>query len=268
MERITLKLNGLLTGVSFKTFTGGEEQVNIDMSTIPRGSIGNVEILAKLKSSTDVMRMFALANAVKLLPRLDKNCVFTLDIPYLPYARQDRQMNPGEAHTLKMFGNMVNALGFDHVIVDDPHSDVAQAVIDNIQIRTQDRLFAKYWCEQRFRSDVAIIAPDAGARKKAQLVADLIKAPLIVAGKKRDLNTNGISDSEVYGSVQGLNCLIVDDICDGGRTFMSLAGVLKEKGATSVMLYVTHGIFSYGKNDIYDSGVDSIHAYHDWCSNF
>ncbi len=264
---LELRLNNLVVPVDHFTFKGGEEQVQIDLKTAPHGSIGFVEITAKIKNSTDVMALAMLVDACSRLENLHTTAQFVLNLPYIPYARQDRVMQPGQALSIKVFANIVNSLGFDKIIVDDPHSDVSAALLDKVHIRGQQELVAEFH-KELYGRDVTIVAPDSGARKKAQKVADRMRLPLVEAGKVRDLKTNEITGTAVFGDVKDRECVIVDDICDGGRTFIALAQALKEKGAKRVILYVTHGIFSFGKDIILEGGVDEIFAYHDWTENF
>ena len=263
----TLKLNNLVVPVDHFTFKGGEEQIKIDLSHAPKGRISSVEITSKVKSSIDVMVLAMLVDACSRLENLEHNAKFTLYLPYIPYARQDRVMQPGEALSIKVFANLINALSFDEVIVDDPHSDVSAALINNVKIRGQQDLVSQFH-DNLAGKDVTIVAPDAGARKKAQKVASKFRMPIVEAGKVRDLATGEITGTAVFGDVKDRDCVIIDDICDGGRTFIALAQALKEKGAKRVILYVTHGIFSFGKQVILDGGVDEIYAYHDWTENF
>ncbi|HBT0444870.1 TPA: ribose-phosphate pyrophosphokinase [Klebsiella pneumoniae] len=266
---VELKLNNLVIPVDHFTFKGGEEQVKIDLNHAPKGSIGFVDITAKIKNSTDVMALAMLVDACSRLENLDVHAEFTLNLPYIPYARQDRVMQPGEALSIKVFANIINSLGFDKVIVDDPHSDVSAALLNNVKIRGQHQLVSEVKALGQFlNSNFVVVAPDAGARKKAQKVADGLRLPLVEAGKVRDVRTGEITGTAVFGDVTGRKCLIVDDIIDGGRTFIALAQALKEKGADYVVLYGTHGIFSYGKQVILEGGVDEIYAYHDWTENF
>lgn len=264
---IELRLNKLVVPVDHFTFKGGEEQIKIDMAHAPKGSIGFVDITAKIKNSTDVMALAMLVDACSRLEGLHNHAEFILHLPYIPYARQDRVMQPGQSLSIKVFAKFINSLGFDKVIVDDPHSDVSAALLDNVQIRGQEILVAEFH-DQLAGKDVTIVAPDAGARKKAQKVADRMRLPLVEAGKVRDLKTNEITGTAIFGDVKDRECVIVDDICDGGRTFIALAQALKENGAKRVILYVTHGIFSFGKQIIRDGGVDEIYAYHDWTADF
>lgn len=270
---IELKLNKLVVPVDHFTFKGGEEQVKIDLTHAPHGCIGFVDITAKIKNSADIMVLALLVDAVSRLENLDVHAEFTLNLPYIPYARQDRVMQPGEALSIKVFANIINSLGFDKVIVDDPHSDVSTALLNNVKIRSQDTLFASYVGGEfgvKPRVDLSgncvFVAPDAGARKKAQKVADLFRLPLVEAGKTRNVVDGKITDTVLYGQVSGKECVIVDDIADFGNTFKALGKILKEQGAKKVTLYVTHGIFAGGV-DCFDGVIDEIHSYHPWMEN-
>lgn len=281
MNNVTLQLNNLHVPVKHFTFNGGEEQVVIDQTHSPKGRVAYIDITAKLKSSQDVMTLVMLTDACRHIHNLDHCAVFTLHMPYIPYARQDRVMNAGEAAAVKAFVNVIAGLKFDKIVVSDPHSDVATNLLDNIgarlEVRSQDVLFASYLGGEfgvapRImtvgRGNPVIVAPDAGARKKAQKVADRYGFRIIEAGKVRDVTNGKITGTSVHDDVTGLPCIIVDDICDGGRTFIPLAAALREKGASQVILYVTHGIFSNGKQCLLDAGIDQVHAYYDWTENF
>lgn len=280
---LSLKLNNLPVPVKHFTFNGGEEQVTVDQAHTPKGRVSYIDITAKLKSSQDVMSLVMLTDACRHIHNLDHCAVFTLHMPYVPYARQDRVMNAGEAHALKAFVNVIAGLKFDKIIIDDPHSEVATSLLDNIGARlvvnTQDSLFSEYMGN----SDVirrntriltsgsgnpVIVAPDAGARKKAQKVAERYGFRIIEAGKVRDVTDGKITGTSVHDNVLGLPCIIVDDICDGGRTFVPLAAALKGKGASQVILFVTHGIFSNGKQFLLENGIDQVHSYYDWTEDF
>lgn len=276
---LTLKLNNLDVPVKHFTFKGGEEQVQIDTTFAPKGRVASVDIYAHLKTSQDVMNLVMLTDACRHIHNLDDCNRFTLHMPYIPYARQDRVMNTGEAYAIKAFVNLIGGLNFDYIVVADPHSDVATALLDNVGARLvvmrQDELFAEYFGN----SDVIrrntlgnkqpiIVAPDAGARKKAERVAKRYGFRLVEAGKVRDVTDGKITGTTVHDDVTGQPCIIVDDICDGGRTFVPLALQLKELGASQVILYVTHGIFSNGKGFLLNGGIDQVHSYYDWTENF
>jgi ribose-phosphate pyrophosphokinase len=107
--------------------------------------------------------------------------------------------------------------------------------------------------------DIVLVSPDAGANKKTFEVAKYFSTNFIRADKLRDLTTGQIKETIVYADdLTGKTAVILDDICDGGRTFIELAKVLKAKGAAKVILFVTHGIFSAGLDPLFAGGIDAI----------
>lgn len=164
-------------------------------------------------------------------------------IPYLPGARQDRRQ-AGEALSCKVYADLINKCGFKTVVCVDPHSDVMPALINNCQV---DSIYTVI--NVPHKEFVGIIAPDAGASKRANQAATLYELPVFQALKKRDMATGKLSKFTCETLPSEGKLLVVDDICDGGGTFIGLAkatGLPKERLA----LWVTHGIFSGKATDL------------------
>ncbi|XAO54294.1 ribose-phosphate pyrophosphokinase [Yersinia phage vB_YenM_P778] len=189
---------------------------------------------------------------------------FALYLPYLPHARYDRHMSDTDSHALKMFALQLNALGFADVYVIDPHSTVAEGLIDNIVVSRQLQVVSKMEDLMRMVSDADyIVAPDMGAFKKASAVSEKYKKPLVILNKVRDLTSGEITGLEVLNNYEFKatdRMLIVDDLCDGGRTFIEAAKCLRERGSESVSLYVTHGIFSAGVLKLLSNGIQNVYC--------
>lgn len=225
-------------------FSGGEVSIKLDSNNLKFKHLDeNVKITANIRNSND---FFALALTTDALRRFQNNKIDLL-LPYVPYARQDRACVEGESFSLKVFANLLNSLNFNQVTVVDPHSHVVEACIDNVKVISQLEVIQK-WEEfkKRVFQGVTFISPDAGANKKtSELAAYFQHEEFIRADKLRDLTNGNIKETIVYAdNLTGKDIVIADDICDGGRTFIELAKVLKTKGARSVILFVTHGIFS------------------------
>ena len=107
-----------------------------------------------------------------------------------------------------------------------------------------------------------LVAPDAGALKKIDAVARATGvSEYAILSKKRDVASGNLTGfALVAGDVRGRVLLIVDDLCDAGGTFIGSAQVLRDAGAHSVSLYVTHGIFSKGVEHLLSNGVDAIYT--------
>lgn len=252
-----------LTRVDFEQFVFSGGEVSVKLSQAINYSSWN--IIAELKNSEDILTLLMVADVLKR----GGATYIELYMPYIPYARQDRVCNFGEAFSLKVFCDLINSVGFDKVTVEDPHSDVAPALLNNVNIYDQatcinltkdcDKSFT------RFLEGATLVSPDAGAEKKILSVCNSLgKSGFISASKVRDPSTGKITSTEVNGGRLSGDYLIVDDICDGGATFIALAQELKYKGADRVGLYVTHGIFSKGKQHLVDNGVDYIYSKNDW----
>lgn len=173
-----------------------------------------------------------------------------LYIPYFPAARQDRVMIPGEPLSVKVYADIINALALASVTVFDPHSEVTPALLNNC-VTLSNHEFIKEVIT-KIGSDVKLISPDGGALKKIYKVSEFLGgAEVVECSKSRDVKTGKLSGFKVYAEdLGGADCLIVDDICDGGGTFNGLAEALKAKNAGKLYLAISHGIFSKGFDEL------------------
>jgi len=250
--------------LEFKTFNfpGGEVGFKLHATDYAYQAIKATNtIIAHIRSSNDLIE---LAMAKDALERYDENPI-QLVLSYVPYARQDRVCVPGESFSLQFFARFLNFLNFQKVIICDPHSTVTPALINNVKVFSQFDIVNK-WPEfiKRIMQGGKFVSPDAGANKKTSDLAALFShSDFVRADKLRDLGTGAIKETVVYADdLQGQTIFIADDICDGGRTFIELAKVLKAKNAGKVVLFVTHGIFSQGFEPLFNGGIDEI-----WTTN-
>lgn len=168
-----------------------------------------------------------------------------LILPYFPGARQDRINKQGDLlFTARTVARIINGTNnISKVKILDPHSDVVPALLDRCRVYNADFVLGH---EITFFSTLpsyrGIIAPDAGSEKRANKVARLMEIPVYQGWKNRDVKTGALSGFGVILDHPG-HYLVVDDICDGGGTFLGLASNFFNFGVTAD-LYVTHGIFS------------------------
>lgn len=219
-------------------FPGGEVNVSLDKQNYAL----DTSIIAQLTSSEEIMKLILVVDALK---RLDcKN--IELFMPYVPYARQDRVCNVGEAHSLKVFAGLINNLNLNKVIVFDPHSDVTEAVFNNIEIiKNHTFVYQSLHQELQITKKFYLISPDAGASKKIQELGKYLSNhfdfDIVQCGKVRDTATGKLTGFSVDADdLQGMDCVIVDDICSRGGTFLGLAEKLKAKNAGNITLIVSH----------------------------
>jgi ribose-phosphate pyrophosphokinase len=221
------------------TFSGGEPHIKIN----PDFDVNQkITITHRLNSFND---LGLLCITVDALRRMDvKN--MELFIPYFPAARQDRVMIKGEPLSVKVYADIINGMQFDKVFVFDAHSEVTPALVNNCEVIPNHTFIEAV--VKAIGNDVKLISPDGGALKKIYKVSEFLGGVEVVeCSKNRDVKTGRLSGFKVYNDdLQGADCLIVDDICDGGGTFVGLAEELKNKNAGKLYLAVSHGIFNKG----------------------
>ncbi|AYN06006.1 ribose-phosphate diphosphokinase [Flavobacterium sp. 140616W15] len=227
--------------IDFKSFifSGGEPHIKIN----PDFDVNQkITITHRLNSFND---FGLLCLAVDALRRMDVK-VIDLFIPYFPAARQDRVMIKGEPLSVKVYADIINAMQLNKVSVFDAHSEVTPALVNNCDVIPNHIFIQKVI--KTIGSNVKLISPDGGALKKIYKVSEFLGGVDVVeCSKSRDVKTGRLSGFKVYeDDLQGMDCLIVDDICDGGGTFVGLAEELKKKNAGKLYLAVSHGIFNKG----------------------
>ncbi len=226
-------------------FSGGEPHIKIN----PNFDVSEkITLTHRINTFQD---LGLLCMAVDALQRMG-GVLHTLLIPYFPGARQDRLMVKGEPLSVKVYADIINALKFKEVVVFDPHSHVTPAVLNNCKMVNNHKFIRKVGAF--IKQDFLLISPDGGALKKVySLSKSLGGIEVIECSKKRDVNTGKLSSFKVYTEdLHGKDCLIVDDICDGGFTFMGLARELKKKNSGRLYLAISHGIFSKGFDHLHD----------------
>jgi ribose-phosphate pyrophosphokinase len=224
-------------GIKITLFPDSQPHVNI--ANVAEGE--EVKVICSITSSDKLFQLLQTANALDNLFAKKK----VLVIPYLLAARYDRLMLPGDSIDLKVIADMINSCGFEKVYLYDVHSDVASLLIKNAIAITNKNLVEKY-----NKQDAVLICPDAGAAKKVGKYFDWntnIKS-IVYCSKNRDLATGKLT-LEILEPEEcaNKNCVIIDDICDGGGTFLAIAEKIKPAHLT---LIVTHGIFSKGFGEL------------------
>lgn len=206
----------------------------------------NAEFFLRNGSSDEIMRLLMEVDAAS---RMRDQRPFVLYMPYVPYGRQDRVTAPGTSFSLDVFARMINHQVFEKVYVVDHHSHVTMEKFDRIISYAAVDLME--WFPHHLLptnvKDMVVVAPDKGAWLRAGQCATALGAKAcLTATKHRDPATGRIVSIQLDGELLPTDhVLIVDDICDGGGTFIALHDLLHNMCA-SMSLYVTHGIFSKG----------------------
>jgi ribose-phosphate pyrophosphokinase len=202
--------------------------------------------------------------------------------PYFLGSRSDRQFKEGSNNYLKdVICPIVNSLNFESVTVLDPHSDVLEACLNNFKKEDNSRLvrFAlNDLVDIKNPSQVIFVSPDAGASKKIYKTLEKTgwdSSDIITCSKERDtegkLTKTVVNKDEIYQSiVDQKDFIIIDDICDGGATFINIVKAIRELAdfkdyniSSKFYLIVTHSIFSRGTDELlsYFNGIYTTNSY-------
>ena len=245
----------------FKPFGEGIEFQKFDFPSgcephikLPAIADEQVKITCRIQNANDLLLLLLTTDALKRSGVKRLECF----IPYLPFARQDRVMVKGEPLSVKVIADLLNTQGFEKVQIYDAHSEVSFALLNNSDAITNHSFVEEVLKD---KNGYLIISPDAGAYKKIFKVCQHLnyKDEIVLCNKTRNVeNGNITSVTCAVNDFQGMDLYIIDDICDGGGTFILLADELKKRNCGKVNLIVSHGIFSKGVDAL--TNIDHIYT--------
>ena len=221
---------------TIRQFEDGEIFVRIDRNARGR----DVYIVQPTAAPADnIMELLLLIDAAHRASAARVTAV----IPYFGYGRQDRKDQPRVAIGAKLAANLIVAAGADRVISIDFHQHQIQGFFD-IPV---DHLYAAPVITKYFRDleleDLVIVAPDVGSAKMARGTARRLDATFAIIDKRRP-KANMSEVLHVVGEVEGMTCLLVDDMVDTAGTLSNAVHALKERGAKAVYAAATHALLS------------------------
>ncbi len=236
-EAIARNLNTPLAQVELKTFADGEIYARIGENV--RGRDVFIVQSTAPPVNDSLMELLILMDACR---RASASRI-TAVIPYFGYARQDRKAANREPITAKLVANLISTAGADRVMTVDLHSGQIQGFFDiPVDNLYADKLFARKLPEH-LKNNLVVVAPDAGAAKRAGKLAQDLNAELAIINKTRFLH-NQSAVLNVIGEVKGKNCLLFDDMADTCGTLVNAAKALEQEGAGSVYAFAAHALFS------------------------
>ena len=268
-QQVVIDLNFI---IGYKVLTVDSE-INHPLSKIgPRWKIP-IEIKTRLNNFLDLELIICAVASLRNLG-IEEIHLYT---PYIMGARSDRKFEEGGNNYLRdVICPVINSLNFKTVTCIDPHSDVLEACIKGFRKESNLDLLnwslsniygSNKWIKENI-NDFILVSPDAGANKKIFKIADQIgyKGDIITCSKDRDENGK-LSKTVVPKLDTSKDLIIIDDICDGGATFINIAKeAAKQYPALKnpkIYLIVTHSIFSKGTNELlkYFDGIYTTNSY-------
>ena len=185
--------------------------------------------------------------------------------PYLCYARKDRRTKPNDPVTTRYIAGMFESVDTDCVVTLEVHNPVAfeNAFRCRTVALTGTPLFVEYAKQNLSEDELAVISPDAGGMKRAELLREALEAAFgrpIGKGLAEKHRSAGVVSGELFvGNVAGMTALIVDDLISTGNTLLRAAHSARKAGAKRVIALVTHGLFMQGAADVVaDPAIDQV----------
>jgi ribose-phosphate pyrophosphokinase len=238
-RRIAEYLNVSLGKASVERFSDGEIYVEIE-ETVRGKDIYIIQSTCQ-PTNDNLMELMIMVDALR---RASADRIIAV-IPYFGYSRQDRRPRSTRvAITAKVIANMLDGVGVDRVLTVDLHADQIQGFfnipVDNVY--ASPILLGDIW-RQRF-SNLLVVSPDVGGVVRARALAKRLgDADLAIIDKRRP-KANVAQVMNIIGEVEGMNCVLIDDMVDTAGTLCKAAKALKEHGATNVTAYCTHPVLS------------------------
>ncbi|HHA18315.1 MAG TPA: ribose-phosphate pyrophosphokinase [Methylophaga sp.] len=252
---VTDYLHITLGAQDLKKFSDGEIRVEIEETV--RGD--DVYLIQPTCSPTNdnLMELLIMADTA----RRSACDSITAIIPYYGYARQDRRPDYTRTPiTSRLVADMIETAGIDKVVTIDLHSGQQQGFfhIPVTNISASPEIVGDIWRNHKM-DEIIVVSPDTGGVARARHIAkQLNDADLAIVDKRRP-KANVAQVMNVIGQVEGKTCILIDDMIDTAGTLAKGAAALKERGATKVVAYATHGVFSgEALDNMVNSDIDEI----------
>ncbi len=238
-RRIAAEINMPLAAMEITEFSDGEYDVKIadsvrghDVFLIQPTCQPVNENLVQLFITLDALRR---ASAARI----------TAVIPYYGYQRKEKKTQPRDPISAKLMANIIELAGANRVIAVDLHAEAIQGFFDiPVDALTATKILARH-VRERHGHNVVVVSPDTGGAARARRLARSIDAPLAIVDKRRPRDDT-VEIMNVVGEVEGMSCVIIDDLISTGSTLVGAAVALREKGAVGVDVVATHGVLTRG----------------------
>ena len=251
-KRLARKLKAVYIQTETKIFPDGESKVTL--GKIPKKSVILVVQSTYPPVDTNLLQALSIISQVRKI----SSRTFAI-IPYMGYARQDKQFLSGEVITMSVVAKMLQSAGAKKVIVVDIHSNTA---LNHFNIPTENVSavpeLANYFKKLNLKNPL-VVSPDVGGSSRSKKFASLLKTDFIVLKKHRDRKTGRVSIQTAKVDVQGKDLILVDDIISTGGSIIKAAQFLKKQKCKRVFVACTHGLLVEGaEKKIRKAGVSRI----------
>ena len=251
-RKLAKKLKAAYVNTETRVFPDGESKIIV--KNIPKKKI--ILVVQSTFPPVD-------SNLLHLLSIISKARKFSSKIyaviPYMGYARQDREFLDGEIITVSVVGKMLKSVGAKKVIVIDIHSKLAlkQLGISSENVSAISNLAA--YIKKLKLKDPLVVSPDQGGKDRAAEFASFLKIDFLALKKHRDRKTGKINIITSKVLVKDRDLILVDDMISTGGSIIKATQFLKKQKCRRIYVACTHGLFVNGaEKKIKQAGVTQI----------
>ncbi len=209
----------------------------------PKDSVREKDVYIVQSTCTPVTEhLFEILIFVDALKRASAHKINVV-IPYFGYARQDRKSKPRQPITSRLVADLLKTAGVDRVITVELHAAQIQGFFSCLVDELSAAPLISNYFKDKVTENTVIVSPDHGGVNRARKVAEKLNLPLAIIDKRRT-KPNVAEVMNIIGDVEGKDCLMIDDMIDTAGSAHAGAIQLKAKGAKSVRIVCSHGVFS------------------------
>jgi ribose-phosphate pyrophosphokinase len=226
-----------LGGAKVETFPDGEKLIKLEDDVRGRDCFVVQPTCAPV--DTNLMELLIFLDCLR---RASASRI-TAVIPYFGYARQDRKDEGRVPITAKLAANLITVAGANRVLAMDLHAQQLQGFFDiPVDHLMAEPILSGYFRKKKIEN-LTVVSPDVGNIKMATRYVGNLGGELAIIHKRR-ISGSDVKCTEVIGEVKGRNILMCDDIIATAGTVCNAAQLVRERGAKSVCIGATHGIFA------------------------
>ena len=251
-KRIAKKLKSPYIRTEKKVFPDGESKITIKQ--IPKKSIVIVVQSTYPPVDSNLLELLSIVSKVQKF----SSKVYAV-IPYMGYARQDREFLGGEIVTIGVIGKLLKSAGVKKVLTVDIHSKLA---LKELKISSENisamEVLVKHFKKMKMK-DPLVVSPDLGGKERAEKFAKLLKTEFIALKKHRDRKTGKVNILSGKVNVQNRDLILVDDMISTGGSIVKATQFLKKQKCKRVFVACTHALLvNEAAKKIKNAGVSQI----------
>lgn len=175
----------------------------------------------------------------------------TAVVPYLAYSRKDRRTKPRDPVTTRYVAQLFESVGTDSILTVEVHNlsafENAFRTCRSEHIPVAGLFAAQIAGMAADDTQFAVVSPDAGGNKRAELLRYTLEQHLGRAVKKgimdKHRSMGAVSGSYFTGDVEGCTVIIFDDLIASGTTILRAAEACRKAGAKAIIAAAAHGMF-------------------------